>query len=468
MAVAAVVLFAAARVHQLNQLDRHVEEKARIIASMIELEGDSLDLDFESLDLTEFQSQRGGWYLQVWFGQESIYRSISLGESELHLSWAPEPSGTVNWCTLPRGLRGRGIVLDVSLGEDLQGASGQSDQGRVIDGSPDRSMPDVIVQVARDTSEMLAALRQLAVGLAIVTGGAILAMAVALTQVVNRSMRPVEQLAVMIGQIDASKLNSDLGLTGLPRELEPIVVQFNAMMARLRTAFERERGFCADVAHELRTPLAGLRATLDVTRSRRRSQQDYVRAIDRCRQMVAQTQSLVEALLRMANLEAGQLAARPEWLEVNSELHKRWHDVVDKAATEKKYDIRWNLSADKEIRVDPGMLALVLHNVLANALEYVNDGGVIEVESVSTQGSITVTIANSGSLIGAEEAGKVFERFWRGGQSRSNTGLHFGLGLTLARQAAERMGGTLRVELQRDDVFRAICCLPKENESPRA
>ena len=254
-------------------------------------------------------------------------------------------------------------------------------------------------------------------------------------------------------------------MTNLPRELEPIVVQFNALLLRLQSAFQRERGFCADVAHELRTPLAGLRTTLEVTQARPRNREEYVTAIDQCRLVVMQTQNLVDSLLQIAKLETGQIVPRPESIDLKAEMQKLWQDVADKCSPQKNYQLRWNLAADVQAWTDQAVLEIVLRNLFENAIDYVDEQGVIEIESGLTSDEIRMSIANSGSRVAMEDVGKVFDRFWRGSESRSGTGSHFGLGLSLAQRASANLGGTLSVESELNGMFCATFLLPNRGET---
>ena len=451
MVAAAVVLFVLARSYQINQLDRQVREKARLIVSTIELEGDSIELEFEELDLTDFQTPQAGWYLQVWIDEESVYRSGSFEDRQWLAQSSGAPSGPIGWVELPGSRRGRGFLMDFDPGNQDQAAPFT-----------------VSVFIARDASELLTALGYLAGGLTAVTAVAVLLMVMILAGVVNRSMGPVEQLAASINQIDADDLDSSVALTDLPRELEPIVVQFNGLLARLQSAFERERGFCTDVAHELRTPLAGLRTTLEVTMGRQRDREEYAKAFQQCHQVVIQTQSLIDCLLQIARLENGQMVPHPQSIDLNEQIQNTWQDVTDKTAQGKAYQLQWNLDADLPAWTDPVILDIVFRNLFENAVEYVDVHGLIEIGSASTADGAKIVVSNSGSKVATEDVGKVFDRFWRGSDSRSDTGCHFGLGLSLAQRALQNLGGSLSVQAELNGTFCATCLLANKKESQTA
>src|SRR5262249_6299830 len=149
-------------------------------------------------------------------------------------------------------------------------------------------------------------LRWLTLGLC---AGAMLLSGGALWWAVSRATRPVRRLAEQIGELRETDLSA-LDARGLPTELVPVVDRLNALLLRVGEAFTPERGVSADVAHELRTPLAGLLATLEVCRSRPRDSEGYETAIDKSLKMLSLMQGLVENLLLLARAEGGQLTLR--------------------------------------------------------------------------------------------------------------------------------------------------------------
>src|SRR5262249_32577664 len=133
----------------------------------------------------------------------------------------------------------------------------------------------------------------------------VLACTLFLVVVVARGLHPLSQLARDVERRQANDLSAPIDGTNLPQELLPLVNELNQMFGRLGAAFDRERDFNSEVAHELRTPLAGLRSTIDVTLGRARQPVEYAEALADCRLIVVQLQSLVEQLLSLVRLESG-------------------------------------------------------------------------------------------------------------------------------------------------------------------
>ena len=209
-----------------------------------------------------------------------------------------------------------------------------------------------------------------------------------------------------------------------------------------------------------RAALAGLHATLEVTETRHCSVGEYATALQQCWRVVIQTDGLVEALLQIARLESGQIKASPDVVDANRQMQRIWHEVASKAENDKPFELRWLLEAGRPAWANPALLDLVLRNLFSNALGDVNAGGLIELASAVSESKLIMTIANSGSQVAVQDVQKVFDRFWRGSRSRSQTGTHFGLGLSVAQGAAQKFGATLLVQSTDGGRFCVTCSLP--------
>ena len=270
--------------------------------------------------------------------------------------------------------------------------------------------------------------------------------------IIGRSLRPLEKLQRDIGLLEARELSARIHSPDLPQELLPLVARLNELLGRLEMAFERERGFSADIAHELRTPLAGLRATIEVTLARSRQADEYKDALRECQQITVQLESLVENLLALVRLESGQQQIELQTLSIDPILQDQWSQFAG-LAKQRDLSIEWQLGAEHSLRTDAAYLSIALQNLFANAVEYADVGGWIKVASDSNAKQVIITLANSGSRISQADAENAFERFWRGDQARTDVGQHFGLGLSLVKRTVTAMGGTLRAQSDVGGVF---------------
>ena len=196
------------------------------------------------------------------------------------------------------------------------------------------------------------------------------------------------------------------------------------------------------MAHELRTPLAGLRSTIEVALSRPRPAAEQTQSLRECLEIVRQTQAMTDNLLALARIEGGQVSPRPQAVALAETVDAFWRPHA-RVAQARAITFANSLPAGLEGSVDRDLLAMALTNILANAAEYTSDGGRIEVSGQSKPGAVELVFSNTGCTLTAEQAAHVFDRFWRGDASRTGTGVHCGLGLALVERAVQALGGTV-------------------------
>ncbi len=304
--------------------------------------------------------------------------------------------------------------------------------------TPERVRLVVVRETAALDSE-ISFLRKLLTG---VTGGTIVLALLVGVAVVYRGLRPMRTLASRISSIKQDDLSVRLPTKRIPTELAPVVERLNDLLERLEDAFRRERAFTADAAHELRTPLAGLRSVMEVALTRPRTDDEYKQALTECLDIARRTQAMTDNLLELARLDSGQATFKPETLRLAELVEGCWRylasDSVRRGIT---FEAR--IPASLECEADRDSLMTTLSILLTNAAEYTNDGGLIEVAAVGRANLVELTVSNSGCRLSTEQIKHVFERFWRGDASRTNTGIHCGLGLATARHLVTALDGEI-------------------------
>ena len=167
---------------------------------------------------------------------------------------------------------------------------------------------------------------------------------------------------------------------------------------------------------------------------------------------------MVDNLLTLARLEGGQTALHIETIRVSQLIESASQPLTDKARA-RGITVENLVSKDLTCGVDRDTLTMIFMTLFANAAEYTNDSGHVEVAAKQLGKSIELTIANTGCLLSQDEVRHVFERFWRGDASRSDTGIHCGLGLALVRRATASIGGTATASVA-DGTFTVRLILP--------
>jgi signal transduction histidine kinase len=283
-----------------------------------------------------------------------------------------------------------------------------------------------------------------------VSAAAVVTLLGVLGAVVVRSLRPLDDFAAQIAGIAETDLATRLPAAGVPVEMALVVDGFNGLLARLETAFNRERTFSSDVAHELRTPLAGLLATIQVALSRTRGTADYRDALARCEEISHAAHRLVETLLALARLEAGLVKPNQTTVEIDSLIRTEWDKVAAKSAN-RGVAVSHDDVAELVASLDQDQMRIVLANLLENAVEYTLPGGSIEISCHATTVGFAIRISNSPCELSRDKVVHVFDRFWRSDPARSNSA-HAGLGLSLTKRIVELLGGAIDARID-DDRF---------------
>jgi len=317
----------------------------------------------------------------------------------------------------------------------------------------------IALTLARVTTDFEAALGRLRWLLA-VTGLVMVTVSVgALYWIIQSGLRPLDRTAVEISRLDASDLSARVSTEGVPLEIRPLTGRLNDLLCRLEEAFRRERSFSADVAHELRTPLAGLRSTVEVALARERSDREYREALDDVLQVTSAMQDVAERLLVIARMEGGSLDVGREQVLLNDLVHACWRRYAE-PAERRRLEVDWALGAATPVTTDGGLLELAIRNVIENAVTYADEGGALRIGTSGARDRASVSVCNSGSMLSQDEAVHVFERFWRGDAARTEAGVRAGLGLSVVQQIMEVLGGTARVESRRGGEFRITLSVP--------
>ena len=257
----------------------------------------------------------------------------------------------------------------------------------------------------------------------------------------RRSLRPMDELSQRVRSVSASTLTTRVPVPRPNDPLKDLAIAFNTMLSRLENAFEQQRHFVDDAAHELRNPLSALRTNLGVVHSSPTAGVDeYQRAFDSFDRTLMRLETLVENLLVLAGEE--QLSEPEEVL-----LGPMMEDVrldLEPLATERQVTITLGGDLDLSVRGDPVLLRQAFSNLLDNSVRYNRSGGRVEVLVHRRGADVSITVADTGVGIPPHEQERVFERFYRVDQSSRNAGI--GLGLSIVSHVASLHGGKIEIE----------------------
>ncbi len=452
LVTAGAVLYLLVRMNLLAELDRSLVDRAGLLASTIEIEDGKLDVELVDLDMRSFEGRRPEAYVQVWSAEgATLYKSPSLADADLEKHRSVKGTAEYFHTELPDGRAARAVHL-AFFPRDEAAEREERLSGEVAFSSDSGQVATLSMVLAQSSSHMDAALGRLRILLLLVGGVAAAVAAVAIWCHVARSLRPLNRLAYEIGQVEENDLGEPIDVGRCPREIGPVVERLNQLLQRLNAAFRRERTMNANVAHELRNPLAGLRLKLDVAVARDREAHQYRRTLEECRGITCQLQQVVDNLLSLARLDAGQFELHLEPVGLGELLQGQWNQLAD-LAERRGLRLQWSVDPRLSIVTDATLLDVAVRNLLDNAVTYADEGGKVSVRTDALDNGVQFSVINSGSRLTQEEAENALAPFWQHDPSRSSTGVHCGLGLSLVQRIVAVLQGQLTVKSSPDGQF---------------
>ena len=223
-------------------------------------------------------------------------------------------------------------------------------------------------------------------------------------------------------------------------ELHALAHTLQEMLARLESSFDRERRFTGDAAHELRTPLNSMRTQGEYALSRD-SLEEKDEAIAQMLEKNEEMRALVDQLLLMARLDAGQTPME-EGVDLAAMMEEIAQDM-EPVAMDRAIRIETDLQRIS-VRGNRALLARAVINLVDNAIRYGREGGLVRMELGREGSEAVIRVKDDGEGLSEEALTHVFERFWRGDSARTTQGSGIGLAIVLA--AAKAHGGSARAQ----------------------
>jgi heavy metal sensor kinase len=262
----------------------------------------------------------------------------------------------------------------------------------------------------------------------------------------RRALAPVQAITEAARSTTAHDLSRRLELPRSADELRRLTETFNEMLARLEASFTQITRFTADASHELRTPVALVRSTAELTLRHPRDAQEYRDALADILNEAERMSGLISNLLTLARVDAGSETLSFEDVDVAS-LLRHASSRCERLAHAKQIQVECTVG-EGSILVpgDPRALERLFVILIDNAIRYTPDGGLVRVGVQAVDGAAVVTVADTGIGIPSGEIPSIFERFYRVDPARSRDAGGAGLGLSIARWIAEAHRASIRVD----------------------
>ena len=272
---------------------------------------------------------------------------------------------------------------------------------------------------------------------------------------VSQALAPLDRVGAEIARRTPHQLDP-LATGPVPLEVRPLVEALNRLLARLEGALTSERRFTANAAHELRTPLAALKAQAQVAQraaadaDRRHALEQIVRGTDRATR-------LIEQMLTLARLDPESVPVERQPVDLAALAAEVVGELAPQAL-ERRIELALAETPRAIVAGDAALLAVLLRNLIDNAIRYTPEAGNVEVALHGGTQTVELTVTDSGPGIPAAERERVFDRFYRRADVGRATGS--GLGLSIARRIADLHAGTMALEDAPDGGLRVRLRLP--------
>ena len=313
------------------------------------------------------------------------------------------------------------------------------------------------IQVAQDRTADEKFMKQFAMLLTAVLALGVAAAAIIAWSVTKRGLGPLGKMTRALSRVGPKQLHERVTAVGWPRELQPLAVAFDEMLARLEDSFVRLSQFSADIAHELRTPVGNIRGEAEVALRRSRSPEEYREVIESTIAECEHLGHIVDNLLFLARTEAAEGQLQRTSFNGRAAIEKiaAFHEPI---AEEQQLSIR--CSGEAVFVADEMLFERAVNNLVENAVRHTAANGSIEI-TVSNHGANSeVSVKDNGSGIAAEHLPRVFDRFYRADSARSSEGV--GLGLALVKSIMDLHEGAAVIESQPGRGTRATLTFPNK------
>lgn len=370
------------------------------------------------------------------------FQDVLIGHEDLHLALADARRGALLAAFSSLGAASvaaldsldQGPVSARWVADDGIELQGLRDTARLADGSEVRYY--LSLDLRHDLHLLAGFLRAFVFGLPLMLA----AVALGAWLIARTGLAPLRHLRRLAATIGARSLDRRVSEAGLPEELSELAREFNAMLARIDQGYRRLEEFSADLAHELRTPIATLMGRHQVALSQPRSAEELREVLEGDVDELERLSRLIADMLFIAQAEHGPSVLRLEEVELPEEA-RRVADYLSMVAEEK--DVAVEVRGTGRVRADPLLVQRAVTNLLSNAVRHAAAGSRVEVEIGRANGETRLRVTNRGEPIPAEHLGRIFDRFYRVDASRARLSGGTGLGLAIVRSIMDAHGGTV-------------------------
>lgn len=446
-----------------------IDDKARMNSIDSSLTHKLAAVHFAARDSLEFNKPKADWQVpphktaKVYDSRTQSLNDLLLGPGSEQFSegWVQEKAYFIVWDSKGKRLvASRNVPATASLPE-------VTDKGPVMFRwqESDReayqvTASDDIVLVGQSSepvyAEQIAWIQQ-----SVMLGTALLVAVIwGVRRITDTIISPLESLACQASAISADTISRHISVDNTKDEIGKLAGVLNETFARLDTAFCKQKQFVADAAHELRTPLAAIRTSIQTSLSRPRSADEYRMTLEDISSRTDRLCTLSESLLSLAKLDESQERRQETPALCAATVDQCIFQLQEQAALKGMQLI--NVTAGTLLEIDAIPLQQLFTNLLSNAITYGEPDTDIVIQSsacASLPGQLVIDVINAGPTLSAETLRCMFDRFYRADPARDTTNSHAGLGLTIVKKIVAEYKGAVSVR-SHDNITTFTVTLP--------
>ncbi len=332
-----------------------------------------------------------------------------------------------------RGIRYRGMVLHGSRLIDTEHAPGV--------------LRKVVISYASPVKPVWAAVKREARFFVLADVIALLLSCAAVAWLIRRNLRPLDELAARAATITSRSwsFQAPASAYGL-REVAPLASALDVALQGLARAFQQQRTFVSDAAHELKTAVTVLKSSLQLLTFRERSRDEYQQGIELCLSDTGRMEELVQRMLTLARLEHSDGARSRTSACSLAEALRLVMAQVESAAAIRRVRMVEEIADEGSVGLSAEDASTLLMNLVINAIQHSHTGSRIALRLFREEGKVVFSLSDQGDGIAAEHLPFVFERFYRADASRSRETGGTGLGLSICKAIVDGAAGAISIE----------------------
>lgn len=408
--------------------DLFLADKVNVLRTMLRERPDDWDALHEEIELESAARRYQQFYIRL-LDQQNVPLLTTPGMAQ-QLDLAQLTSQTQGRTGRAEGMKGRdGRSFFVMATELIVGGSAQTDT----------------VQIAIDVSQQEALLARYRQQFWVIVLGSLAIFPLIGYQIARRGIHPVREMATTARHISSTNLHERIQPEGYPAELASLAATFNKMLDGLEESFERISRFSADIAHDLRTPVNNIRGEAEVALARARTVDEYREVLGSCLEESVRLSDLIGDLLFLARSESPLAHLHRESINIG-ELLSGIREYYEAPAADRGVSLSTVVPNEPVIaQLDRTLLQRAVGNLVSNALAHTPSGKSVVLGASVEAASVRIEVSDAGIGIPAEALPRVFDRFFRVDESRSQASGGTGLGLAIVQSIMLLHGGNVEI-----------------------